>query len=168
MDRNTLVVTVAIFLIGSFTGFHFVYRPKMAELRSLEQMQKEEKEKKLLGEEVASLKKKISEYREKWLPPSGKEEIELLNRVREIANGAQVRVISMVPEEVKRPRKAVYRKFSLTISFEGTYHHLGDFISKVENEERMMKIDAMEFSILSKQVEFPLVCKVTLSLYLVP
>lgn len=168
MDRNTLVATIAIFLIGSLAGFHFVYRPKIAELRTLEQMQKEEKEKRLLVEKVASLEKKISGYREKWLPPLGKEEIELLNRVRETASEAQVRVIAMVPQEAKRSKKAIYRKFSLTISFEGTYHHLGDFISKVENNERMMKIDAVEFSVPQKQGDFPLQCRVTLSLCTVP
>lgn len=168
MERNTLFATIVIFLVGSLTGFHFVYRPKIAELRSLEQMQKEEKEKSLLAEEVASLEKKIAGYREKWLPPAGKEEIELLNRVREIASETQVRVVSMVPEEIRKARKTTYRKFSLTISFEGTYHHIGDFISRVEDKERMMKIDAMDFAISPKQEEFPLLCRVTLSLYLAP
>lgn len=167
MEKHTLVITLVLLLIGFVVGFQFIYLPKMEAIRSLEELQKEEEEKGVLSDEVTKLEKQLVSY-EKRLFPKGKEEIELLNRVREIASDTGVRVTSIIPQEVRDKRKRTYQKFLLTISFAGTYHHVGDFVSKIESSEKVMKIDALEFSVPHKGENPLLECDVTLSIASIP
>ena len=169
MDRNTFFTALVIIVIGCLVGFNFVYLPKMEILRSLEEMQREERGKELLSGDIDHLKGKLSEY-EKRLFTRGREEIELLNRVRDIASQVGVQVTSMIPQESRERRKkkkkgAGYRKFSLAISFEGTYHQLGDFIAMIENADQVMRIETLEFSAVQKVSRYPLRCQVTLSVF---
>lgn len=167
MERNLITVMLAILLGSVVVGFNFIYSPKMKELRLLEEALREENEKRVLLNETVELETKIAAYRERGMPV-GKEEIELLDRIREIASEAQVRVTSMVPQEkIERGSKEGYRKFSLTISFEGTYHNLGDFIAHVEHAEKTMKIEALRFATIEPGQPF-LRCEVTLSVFSIP
>lgn len=167
MDKNTFIASIAIFFLGCLIGLNGIYLPKMEELRLLRDMQKEEEARARLLDEMKALEKKVTTYQERLIS-SGKEEIELLNRVREIAAESKVRVTSMTPIEERDRRKRKYKKFSLNISFEGDYHLLGDFVSKVENSEKVMKIDMLEFMPKGTEEEFPLQCNLTLSIFSVP
>ena len=164
MDRNTFFASVAIFVVGCLIGLHLIYLPKMEELRLLRDMKREEEERQLLVNEITTLEKKVAGYQERRISP-GKEEIELLNLVREIAGESKVRVTSMAPEGEREKRKKKYQKYSLTISFEGTYHLLGDFVAKIENSQKVMKIDILEFTASQTPDELPLECRMTLSIF---
>ena len=167
MDRNTFFASVAIFVVGCLIGLHLIYLPKMEKLRLLRDMKREEEEKQLLVSEITALEKKVAGYQEHRISP-GKEEIELLNLVREIAGESKVGVTSMTPEGEREKKKKKYRKYSLTISFEGTYHLLGDFVSKIENSQKVMKIDMLEFTTSQTPSELPLACRMTLSIFSIP
>jgi len=168
MDKNILVITLVILLISVFVGFNFIYEPKVSELRQLEKMQNEEQEKGVLFEEIQGYEKKIKMYEGRWVP-RGKEEIELLNRVREIAGDSQVHVASLVPQFKEEHSGKGYRKFPIVVSFEGTYPQLGDFISMAENTGTFMKIDRLEFSTTAQsESDLPLACEVTLSVFSIP
>lgn len=167
MEKNSLIATLVILALGFLAGFNLIYLPGMKQLRALEATAKEEQLIGQLYDEVKTLKKKVTAYAERRFTP-GKEEIELLNRVREIADETQVRVISMMPEqrrEKKRGKKG-YEKFSLTLHLEGSYHQLGEFISKIENEAKFIKIDFLQFSAETpREGSHYLVCRLTLSIF---
>ena len=167
MDRNTIFASVAIFVIGCLIGLYLIYLPKMEELRFLREMQQEEEERRHLVDDIATLEKKVAGYQEHRVPP-GNEENELLNLVREIAGESNVRVTAMAPESEGERERRRYKKFSLTISFEGTYHLLGDFIARIENAQRVMKIDMLEFNVSQTEGELPLECRMTLSVFTTP
>ena len=168
MDKNTFFASLAIFCAVCLVGLNMIYLPKMEELRVLRGMQSAEEERVKLSEEVTVLEKKVQGYQEHLLS-SGKEEMELLNRVREIASESGVRVTSMTPmEDQDRGSKKKFKKFALNISFEGSYHLLGDFISRVENSDKVMKIDLLEFSPKGQNEDFPLECNVVLSIFSIP
>jgi len=165
MEKNMLFGILVVVCIGCLIGFNFIYLPKVEELRLLEKRQKEEEDKKVLHDEMIRLSNRLNSY-ERQSIPTGKEEIELLNSVRDIAGDAQVGVISLVPQSTYAKRKRFFEKYSLTISFSGTYHHLGDFISMVENNDKFLKIDRLEFNTVQQQeAALPLQCYVTLSIY---
>lgn len=164
MDRNTLFASVAIFVVGCLIGLHLIYLPKMEELRVLRERQREEENRQLLLNEIAALEKKVNAYQEHRFP-SGKEEVELLNLIREIAAEAKVRMTSMTPEAEREKKKKKYRKFSLIISFEGTYHLLGDFVAKIESAPKVIKIESLEFKASQAKGDIPLECTMTLSIF---
>ncbi|MFH1858063.1 MAG: type 4a pilus biogenesis protein PilO [Candidatus Omnitrophota bacterium] len=168
MDRYTVVVTVVILLVSAFIGFNFIYQPMMGELRKLERLQKEDRNKALLLDETDALGKKITTYKGRQIP-RGREEIELLDRVREIADLSQVRVTALMPRPKQGLMKKGFRKYPINVLFEGSYHNLGDFVAAVESSEIYMKIDRLSFlSDSTWEEEKPLSCDVTLSIFSVP
>ena len=168
MDRNMLMITAIVLTVSILIGFNFIYEPNMKELRALEQMQGEELEKKSLLDEIATYEKKIALYQKHWVP-RGKEEVELLNRVRDIAAECQVQVTALTPQSKREFWGGGSRKFPIAISFEGTYHALGDFISKVESMGIFMKVDRLEFAQTSgEEGQPPLQCEVILSVFSTP
>ncbi len=155
---------VVILLVTIFIGFNFIYAPVMKEMRGLASAVKEAEGKKELVDEAARLEEDLTRYLRRGIPP-GKAEMELLDRVREIAGESGAQVTSILPQkELKGREKEGYRKYTIRISFQGSYHTLGDFISKIENSEKMMKIDSLEFS-PAKEGTSSLQCDVTLSLF---
>jgi len=172
MDRNAFFTVLVILVIGCLIGFNFVYLPKMEMLRSLKEMQREERGRALLSGDIDRLKGKLSKY-EKHLFTRGREETELLNLIRDIANQSGVQVTSMTPKEKRDRRKkkkkgATYQKFSLAISFEGTYHQLGDFIAMIESTDKVMRIETLAFLTVQKEGRYPLRCEATLSIFSIP
>lgn len=166
MDKNTLFVSIAVFFLGCLVGLNGIYLPKMEALRVLQEKQREEEERMALTDEMTVLEEKIASHQEHLITP-GKEELELLNRVRDIAEESNVRVISMTPIREREKRKR-YQKFSLQISFQATYHLLGDFVSKIESSEKIMRIESLEFLPRGMANELPLECTMTLSIFTLP
>lgn len=163
MDRNVLGITGAILIVSIFVGFYSIYLPKTRILRELEERQNEEREKQGLLDEMETLEKKVASYRKYWIP-KGREEAELLSRIRDMANNTQIHVLAILPQpKLVSPRG--YQKFPVTVTFGGTYHHLGDFVAKTESAEVFLKIERVSFTAGSKEGgETPaLICDVTLS-----
>ena len=77
----------------------------------------------------------------------GKEEEEFIDRVREIAKDVPVRVISMIPSSASKSERSSSNFTSLHILFEGTYHQLGTFVSKVESAEKFMRVESIRFTV---------------------
>lgn len=143
MDRNILISTVVILLLTAFIGANFVYEPKSRQLRRLEQGLAEEEEFNSLSNEISSLEKRLQLYHRR-LMEKGKEEVELVDRVRDIAKEVPVKVVSMVPIPVRRGKGFDF--VSLKIIFEGSYHQLGTFVAKVENSEKYIRVNSIQFS----------------------
>ena len=146
MDRNVLISTAVVLLLSAFVGVNFVYKPQTVDLKSLEQAVKHEQELGDLTNDVSSMEKRLKVYRS-HLMEKGKEEEQLIDRVREIAREVPVRVISMVPSSVSKSERRGSNFVSLRIIFEGSYHQLGTFISKVENSEKFMQVGSIHFSV---------------------
>ena len=143
MDRNLLFVSVVILLVSAFVGVNFIYQPQMTQIKALEQAFQEEEQLGELLNDISSTEKKIKVYRQR-LMEKGKEETELIDRVREIANAVPVRVVAMTPGG----RRATGRGATLVllrISFEGTYHQIGHFVSKIENSEKFIRLESLRF-----------------------
>ncbi len=168
MEKNISVLTLVILVISVLLGYQLVYAPKMSTLRALEELQQTERKKQLLYDELTVYEKKVASYEKRWFP-RGKEEITLLNRVREMAGEAPVHITAMVPQKKEDFPSKGYRKFPIAVAFSSTYHQLGAFMAEVENTETLMKIDRLFFTTYRKEEEGPpLRCDVVLSVFSVP
>jgi len=147
MDKNLLISTAVILLLSAFIGANFIYEPKVRQLKNLERILAEEKELGSLLDEIATAEKRIGNY-ETRLMEKGKEEAELLDRVRDIANEAAVPVISITPSGQRQGgRKGNEPQFiSVRILFGGSYHQLGRFIARVESSEKFMRIESIRLT----------------------
>ena len=145
MDRPLLTATFVILLLTAFTGVNFIYQPKADRLRQLTEALDQEEEWGALSMEVSSLEKRLQGY-DGRLMEKDKEEVELIDLVRKIANEIPVRVVSMTPESERTQDRRGPRLVFLRILFEGTYHQLGHLVAKVENSEKFMRIDSLRFT----------------------
>ena len=157
MDRNLLMAMAVVLLLAAFIGANFIYQPKVNQMKQLTAALDQEEELGTLSTELTSLEKRLQNY-DSRLMEKEKEEAELIDQIRKIANEVPVRVLSMTPEsERKGPRM-----ISLRVSFEGTYHQLGNFVAKVENSEKFMKIDSLRFTTVGRTSK-PIVFEVEVS-----
>ena len=150
-----------VLLLGAFIGANFIYQPKVNQMKQLTAALDQEEELGTLSTELTSLEKRLQNY-DSRLMEKEKEEAELIDQIRKIANEVPVRVISMTPESERSDNREGPRMISLRVSFEGTYHQLGNFVAKVENSEKFMKIDSLRFTTVGRTSK-PIVFEVEVS-----
>ena len=161
MDRNLLAATVVILLLAAFTGANFIYQPKVNQLKQLTEALNQEEELGGVLAEIVSLEKRFQSYGSR-LMEKGKEEVELIDRVRKITNEVPVRVVSITPSSERNEGKGP-RLVSLRILFEGSYHQLGNFVAKVENSEKLMRIESVRFATADTKMSEPILFEVEIS-----
>ena len=145
MDKNIWLATAALLFVSALVGMNGIYQPKKTQLTQMEQAVQQEEELDSLAAEVSSLEKRLQTYSHR-LMEKGKEETELIDRVREIANGIPVRVLSMKPSTGSKQAQQGLLLVSLQLTLEGSYHQLGAFVAKVENSEKFMRVDSIRFT----------------------
>ena len=161
MDRNLLMAMAVVLLLAAFIGANFIYQPKANQMKQLTAALDQEEELGTLSTELTSLEKRLQNY-DSRLMEKEKEEAELIDQIRKIANEVPVRVISMTPGSERSDNRKGPRMISLRVSFEGTYHQLGNFVAKVENSEKFMKIDSLRFTTVGRTSK-PIVFEVEVS-----
>ena len=161
MDRPLLIATLVILLSSAFIGVNLVYAPKSAQLQGFEQALKEEEELGRLSNDLLFTEKRVETYRNRLMEKGGEEE-QLIDRIREIANEVPVRVISIIPLSAQKGVRGP-SFVSLRVLFEGSYHQLGTFISKVENSEKFIRVGGIEFAVPAGKTSQPIVYEVEVS-----
>ena len=162
MNRNLLVPTTVILLLAFFIGANFIYQPKVNQMKQLTAALDQEEELGTRSAEVSSLEKRLQSY-ESRLMEKEKEEAELIDRIRKIANEVPIRVLSMTPESERSGDRKGPHFISLRIVFEGSYHQLGHFVAEVENSEKFMRVDALRFTAAENRAAKPIIFEVGIS-----
>ena len=141
-----LIIYVYLFLKPSFAALADLipkvrkYKTEIRALRNdLPFMDKFEEKKRLMREKLAGYEEKLS--REKEIPA-------LLESLSKLARTSRVKILGITPL-TKRPvaqKKgvagggAIYEEVPISVSAQSGYHELGNFISRLENDKRFMRI----------------------------
>jgi type IV pilus assembly protein PilO len=160
-DRNVLILGIAI-IVALVLGYYFLL---LGPLRAEYTDRKEErtaKEAQLaqLEQEVAQLeevRRNAPEIEEELLElskriPSQPEIPTLLVQIEEIAVSANVTQLSVQPGAVEPPPGGGdYLRIPITISLEGTYEELQDFVLRLRNLSRLVTINEVNYEVVEEE-----------------
>ena len=152
-DKMQLLIFIAlVYIIVVILYLNFVFMPQITKIGSvLVKMAKMQADLKAAESDVAKMpnfqkdvtlyKEKIDRY-EKMLPAE-KEIPDLLEDLSSIAKSSNVKIVGITPvvsKEEKVQKGQIYKEIPILISAKSGYHELGDFLSKLENSDRFMKV----------------------------
>ena len=137
--QNTLYLAgVGIIMVWSFVGWHFFVNPLVKQSKLLEAEKRNAAEKEAVLRNIAYSEKKLSAYDEAL--SSTKELTWLIEASNRMASESSLMLVSAAP--VGDEARGDYKKITLRVEARGGYHELGDFVSRVENSTRFIKISS--------------------------
>jgi len=154
--KETRLTITIVFLAGAI-AYSFVFiKPALEELLKLRrkvdtlhvdinQVEGEIRREGILKKRLVSMKEKISLYENKL--PTEHEVPILLEDLSRMAQETYVKIKGINPSVTKGARKGnkkPYREIPIQISAQSGYHELGEFINKMENTDRFMKIQGIQ------------------------
>jgi len=155
VDRNILILGILVLIVLAVAYFFLLFSPLRQEYldRYDERVQKEQK---LAGLEqsVAELEnarrnapeieRQILEYSKRI--PEQDEIPTLVVQIEQLAEGAGVTQLLITPEApAPPPGGGAFSVIPITMSFEGTYENMTDFLLRVRNLSRLVTIDELTY-----------------------
>lgn len=156
-DRNTLIIGILI-ILALVVGYYFLlFSPLRSELtqRSEEQESKEQQLQQLQQQvaELEEVARNAPEIERQLLElskriPSQPEIPTLVVQVEEVAREAGVTQVSIEPGAPEPPPEGGdFARVPITMSFEGTYEQLQDFVGRILNLVRLVTINEINYEV---------------------
>ena len=128
------ITSIVVLIIAAGISIALFYKQNQ-KINQLQKIQNEQGMRKHMLDSINNLKKKIDKHKDKYKP---KEPPEIINTITNIAANSQAKIISLKPREQSaaqsRAGKKVYGKLFFDLGVQiYSYHHLGQFISNLEN-----------------------------------
>ena len=136
------IIIVSIILLALFIAYFLIYKPLMGKKETLLLKLAEAKQKSQIFSIINGLNSKKDAYTKRISRP--KDEGWLINEISDAANKADVRIISIEPQQKDYLQN--YVKLSARVKAEADFHKLGKFLSILENSQKILKIDFMQIS----------------------
>lgn len=131
----TLAVAVGI----GFVAWNFVVKPQSLKRAAIVGEQGSDRAKKDLLSAISAKEKALAAYRPRF--PDKTEPSWLIETLNEIADEAGVSIVSVAP--IGRESLDAYVRMPVRLEIDCSYYSLGDFVSRIENHERFLKVNAM-------------------------
>ncbi|MFH1858598.1 MAG: type 4a pilus biogenesis protein PilO [Candidatus Omnitrophota bacterium] len=150
-QRQLVIGGVFVFLVVT-VYFKFLLGPAFGELRSkrveLGRLKQDLTSLKTAQAKLPEIQAGIARLREKSMEletrfPSKEELPGLLERLSEVAEKAQVKIVEIHPSELLRSEKkssGPFEELPIAITAKSGYHELGAFINQLENSERIFAV----------------------------
>jgi type IV pilus assembly protein PilO len=81
--------------------------------------------------------------------PEKQDVADLLNRVQEMANESRLSIRGFTPQTVAQ--RTLHAEYPYTLQLEGTYHDLGNFLSRVSRFARIINVSGMKIRAREEQ-----------------
>lgn len=141
VKNQKLIIFTVLILLAVFIGYNFIYKPTNKKIIFLKQTLNIEKKRSDILNEAIVLKNKQRLALSKFFDqPSF---TWFINYINEIAKASSIIISSIKP----LPQESVkgYVRLTINLDLEGTYRQLCDFVEKIENSERFMTINRINF-----------------------
>jgi type IV pilus assembly protein PilO len=152
-----LVVVVGGYIYFGSSLFSFCYMPRKARIESMEKEYAKlsaelEKARKTVGN-LAQLEAEYQKLHDQWISaqqllPEEKEMPDLLRKVTTAGNKAGVKFLLFQP--LPPVQKEFYTSHPIKIAVRGGYHHLGIFLSRLANMQRIVNVSNLNLTTASK------------------
>lgn len=160
-ERNTLIL-VGLILVVLIVGYYFLVfspqRQEIAERREerstketqLQQLQQEVADLEDLQARAPEIERQLLQLSE--LIPENPEVPTLVVQLQEIAAAANVTQVSIQPEDPQPPAGGGdYTVIPVTMSFEGTYGELQNFLLRLQNLARLVTVSGLTYEEAEQQ-----------------
>ena len=154
-DRNVLVLGILVLILLAVSYYLLLFSPLRQEyLTAYEQRSQKEQQKAQLEQEVAQLEnvrhnapdieRYILEYSKRI--PEQDEIPAFLVQVEEIAREADVTQFQMTPGSPEAPPgRGDFSRIPITMTFQGTYEEMQDFLLRLRNLSRLVTVNALTY-----------------------
>jgi len=133
------IVSIAIIILALLIASN-IYKSQAKGERILKEKKETEVKKNEILANIGQLEKRIASYKEAL---GQKDLSSVMNNINNIARETGVKIISLRP----LPEKdySVYRKYSFELNLSAQdYHHIGEFMSKIENSPQIYLVEALD------------------------
>lgn len=141
IKNKVLIIGVAIVAVSLWYGYNQVYVTTMKATQQVKADISNEGIKGEISKRLQALQKELAGY-EKYFT-KGKDILWLIDRVSKSANESGLKIISLNSQPSIVLRAFICDK--VTVIAVGTFHQLGDFVSKIEGSKDFMRIEKISF-----------------------
>jgi hypothetical protein len=144
------IINIVILCLAGLVAIN-IFKGQNKKINELRQIQEEQKQKNEILYRIGDLKNRIEFYKEKF---KRRDRREIINTITSLATATGVKIISLTPvEQIPgdiKSKSEIYDKvfFKLAIQVE-SYHQLGRFISRLENNAVMFAVNSFGLSLSS-------------------
>ncbi len=144
------IINIVILCIAGLVAIN-IYKWQNKKINELRQIQEEQKQKNEILYRIGDLKNRIEFYKEKF---KRRDRREIINIITSLAAATEVKIISLTPLKLIagniKSKSEIYDKvfFKLVIRV-NSYHQLGRFISRLENNAIMFAVNSLGLSLSS-------------------
>lgn len=138
--KPAVVSGIILLVLGGYFSYHTGYVRPQAQLGRIQQQVREAQQEQDLRTQVAGSLAALEQHRQRLAPKA--EPDWLLQEVGKLAREAGIAVHQLSPQPPRQWESLTY--LVVTLQFTASYHQLGQFISQIENAERVIWVEEME------------------------
>ena len=137
--QQVLMIGLLIFATVLFLGGKVIYKQSIKQLIEL----KKEREQVALENKVGKVLSELQQIREKQRVI--KESSQFLSEIAKFSAMLNMKMVSISAGTIEK--RSAYVKIPINLELDTTYHQLGSFISKLENEELFINIEKLDINL---------------------
>ncbi len=143
-----MIINAVVIIVALIIAFQF-YKNSSNQIEDLVRQQNEAIEKNKVTQEIASLEKKAEQYRGNFVR---KDLASVMDIVSGMAKSSSVRILSVKPYSEEPMDNYLNSSFMITMRAP-SYHALGDFISKIENDKDVYLVSEVSINAVPINIE---------------
>ncbi len=154
------IIKIIGLIIIVYIYYNYLYLPKKKQVNEfrfkLESIESEIKKARTDADYLEKMQKEIKTVEERWnyvkqKVPSKKQIPQILEALAKAATGSDIYYVSIVPEGTQyysaiMIKNLTYEKLPIKINLQCRYKDLGDYISKLNNLYRLIKVEDIEIN----------------------
>lgn len=156
------IVAAAAGLAVFFLGWKILVKNDIRTLKALRQAAAENAPKQAVVDETGVLEKKLKDHTA--FLSTNRQADWLIDTVNTYASESGLSLLAVAPQTA-REGNGDYGKIVLTLEADGTYHELGHFVEKIENQKPLIKINFLRILRVEERARSSLKFTMTLSAF---
>lgn len=138
-NKITLVICLLMFIVAIFVGYNYIYSPQIQRIEDKKVQFVKEIEKNKIAYKIHGVRQKVDKYL-KYFPTSS-DASWLISEVSSKVKKADVDLLSIKPSSIKHFKD--YDIISVILQLRGSFHNVGEFISKLESSNILLKVSSI-------------------------
>ncbi|MBI4336081.1 MAG: type 4a pilus biogenesis protein PilO [Candidatus Omnitrophica bacterium] len=140
--RNKIaIICAAVALFSVWYGYNKIYKTTAAAIRRLNAEISSERSNAGIARRLAPLQAQVSRY-EGYFEKGG-DVPWLVDKVSRAADESGVNIVDLNSKPLTQLKSFAYS--NLTLKVKGTFHQLGDFVSKIESADKIVRVEKLSF-----------------------
>ena len=136
-QNKSVVIVILIFIVALGIGNKFIYQPRTKIIKQIHLEIEKQTQKNGLLQDIIALKKDIASYNERI--PRNTEITWIVDEISKLSKDSGIELLSLEPQAIED--RGSYYRLPLELDIKCSYHQLGNFLSKIENSPKFIRLD---------------------------